>query len=232
MNFSQLHERLRLHLANRIQRGLLTGAQLAAQAGLQPAHISNFLRRRRRLSLAALDRVLASQSLTVADFLPSLEEPLAHHVSLFHHVPLVRDEPAMRSPVITRSMTLEIVEIPAGLLESLRPRRTVSRRDWHRFVAVRVSPDQASPMSPVLLPNAIVILDRHYNSLAPHRPPQPNLYGIRLDQSLAFRYISTDPRRMILRPYSLAWPVEVLEQDDLASRALIAGRVCLCISQL
>ncbi|MFT4112967.1 hypothetical protein [Silvibacterium sp.] len=232
MNFSQLHERLRLYLASRIQRGLLTGTQIAAQTGLQPAHISNFLRRRRRLSLDALDRVLAAQALTVADLLPVLDRTAATQPSLFHHVPLVRDEIAMRAPHITRAMTLEVVEIPAGLLESLRPRRTANRRDWHRFVAVRVSYLQALPMSPVLLPEAVVILDRHYNSFTPHRPPAPSLFGIGIDHTLAFRYLTADARRVILRPYSLAHPVEVLDRDELTPHALITGRVCLCISEL
>ena len=67
MNFSQLHERVRLEMLRRIQRGDLTSAMLARQTQFVPAHISNFLNRKRMLSLAALDKVLLVQHLTVED---------------------------------------------------------------------------------------------------------------------------------------------------------------------
>src|ERR1700759_3154753 len=65
MNFTQLQERLRLELLRRIDRGSVNGALLARQTGFQPSHISNFLRRRRTLSLGALDRLLAAQMLSL-----------------------------------------------------------------------------------------------------------------------------------------------------------------------
>src|SRR5271163_4116184 len=70
MNFQDLHELLRVELVRRIERGTLTGSRLAQQAGFQQAHISNFLNRKRSLSLEGLDRVLASQKLTVDQILP------------------------------------------------------------------------------------------------------------------------------------------------------------------
>ena len=70
MNFQDLHELLRVELLRRIERGTLTGSRLAQQAGFQQAHISNFLNRKRALSLEGLDRVLASQNLTIDQILP------------------------------------------------------------------------------------------------------------------------------------------------------------------
>src|ERR1700679_1375222 len=70
MNFQDLHELLRLELLRRIERGTLTGTRLAQQAGFQQAHISNFLNRKRALSLEGLDRVLAAQNLSVDQILP------------------------------------------------------------------------------------------------------------------------------------------------------------------
>ena len=34
-------------------------------------------------------------------------------------------------------------------------------------------------MEPLVLPDAIALLDRHYNSLMPYRPNRPNLYAVR-----------------------------------------------------
>src|SRR5258708_40158363 len=72
MNFQDLHDLLRLALLRRIERGTLPGTPLAHQAGFQQAHISNFLNRKRSLSLEGLDRVLAAQNLTI-DQIPPLE---------------------------------------------------------------------------------------------------------------------------------------------------------------
>src|ERR1700691_1474885 len=70
MNFHDLHELLRQELQKRIDRGTPPGPRLAQQAGFQQAHISNFLNRKRSLSLEGLDRVLASQNLTIDQILP------------------------------------------------------------------------------------------------------------------------------------------------------------------
>ena len=70
MNFTQMHERLRLELLRRIQRGTLSISLLARQTGFGQSHISNFLRCKRQLSLEALDRVLASQHIKAWDLLP------------------------------------------------------------------------------------------------------------------------------------------------------------------
>jgi transcriptional regulator with XRE-family HTH domain len=240
MNFSQLHERLRLEITRRAHRGLLTQKLLAAQTGLKPSHISNFLHRKRRLSLAALDRLLAAQALSVEDLLPaaSSREPLIVSDSEHDSVPLVSHSAAMQAPVVTPIITVEVIQIPAGILDQLRPRRTLVRREWQRFVAVRVTPEQALAMTPVLAPHAIVVIDRHYNSLAPYQPPRPNIYAVSYvapggKTTLLFRYASFDANRMILRPHAIDHPVELMNVNQDASPSdCIVGRVCVCISQL
>lgn len=238
MNFSQLHERLRLEVARRIHRGLLTGSSLAAQTGLQPSHISNFLRRKRKLSLSALDRVLIALSLNIDDLVPRILEGRSRGAAAladeaFDHIPLVSHAAAIHSPPITESVTLELIRVPAGALNDLRPRRAPARRGWQRFVAVRVGPDQALPMSPILLPQSIALLDRHYTSLIPYAPSQRNLYGVNASNALVFRYVSLDSRQVILRPHSLQHPIELLEiGDDDTPLNCIVGRVCMSISQL
>jgi hypothetical protein len=235
MNFSQLHERLRLEITRRAHRGLLTQKLLAAQTGLKPSHISNFLHRKRKLSMAALDRLLAAQSLSVEDLLPvtSSPEPLVVSESEHDSVSLISHSAAMQLAVITPAVTVEMIHIPAGILDQLRPRRTLARREWQRFVAVRVTPGQALAMTPVLAPHAIVVIDRHYNSLAPYQPPRPNIYAVSTGKTLLFRYVSFDANHMILRPHAIDHPIELLNVDqDTSPSDCIVGRVCVCISQL
>jgi hypothetical protein len=69
MKFRALQENLRKALWSRIDEGDLTGLRLAEQTGFKQAHISNFLNRKRGLSLEGMDKVLNVQHLSVLDLL-------------------------------------------------------------------------------------------------------------------------------------------------------------------
>src|SRR3954466_13450841 len=73
MKFRALQETLRTILWARIRKGDLTGLELAAQTDFKQAHISNFLNRKRGLSLEGMDKVLAVQHLSVLDLLDPAE---------------------------------------------------------------------------------------------------------------------------------------------------------------
>ena len=236
MKFHELHERLRLETWRRIDQGNLSSARLARQTGLAQAHISNFLHRRRRLSLQALDRLLVAQALTVeelsaAALVPDPSDSVGSGAS--DAVPVVSQSAAMLSPLFAAKVIQGFVHLPAGSLAGLPVRRSVSRRSWERFVAVRVSAHQALPMDPVLRVGSMVVLDRHYNSLAALRPPQPNLYAVRAGVQLMFRHVVFESSRMLLRPRALDHPIDVLELEPQQTPSdLIVGRVCLCIASI
>src|SRR2546423_4878680 len=69
MKFRVLQDNLRKTLWKRIDAGGLTGLRLAQQTGFKQAHISNFLNRKRGLSLEGMDKVLTVQHLSVLDLL-------------------------------------------------------------------------------------------------------------------------------------------------------------------
>src|SRR6266700_2485644 len=69
MKFKSLQENLWKTLWGRIEEGDLTGLRLAEQTGFKQAHISNFLNRKRGLSLEGMDKVLNVQHLSVLDLL-------------------------------------------------------------------------------------------------------------------------------------------------------------------
>src|SRR2546428_10770669 len=73
MKFKSLQENLRKTIWHRIDEGGLTGLKLAEQTGFKQAHISNFLNRKRSLSLEGMDRVLHVQHLSVLDLLDPAE---------------------------------------------------------------------------------------------------------------------------------------------------------------
>ncbi len=238
MNFTQLQERLRVEMQRRIDRGALTGSLLARQAGVSQAHISNFLRRKRHLSTTTLDRILDRQMLTIADLAPWIAGDLHRRTSHnsdegFDDVPLVSHSVALHDPHIPPHAVMQLVRIPAGVLAGLHPRRAAQRRDWRRFVAIRLNAQQAAPMSPLVAANSLVFLDRHYNSLAPPRPPNPALYAVRSGNTLLLRYVTFEAERLVLRPYSAEHPVEVLSLAPGESPSdLLIGRASLAFNEL
>ena len=234
MNFTQMHERLRLELLRRIQRGTVSVSLLARQTGLGQSHLSNFLHSRRQLSLEAIDRVLAAQHLAAADLLPAMYQALALPADEERStVPVVSHAVALFEPFIRPSAVHAMLHLPAGVLRTIRTRVSNPRRAWQRFVAVRIPAPDALTMEPLVLPEAIVLLDRHYNSLTPYRPNRPNLYAVRHGAHLTLRYVDFLSNRLVLRPHNIAFPVDLIEVDPGEPPTdLIAGRIALILNEL
>ena len=233
MNFTQMHERLRLELLRRIQRGTVSVSLLARQTGFGQSHLSNFLHNRRQLSLEAMDRILAAQHMTAGDLLPAVYQrdalPADEEGSM---VPVVSHAAALFEPFIRPAAAQTMLHLPTGLLQSLRARVSNQRRAWQRFVAVRISGTDALPMEPLVLPEAITLIDRHYNSLMPYRPNRPSLYAVRHGSQLKLRYLDYVANRLVLRPHNIAFPVDLLEVNPGEPPSeLIVGRIALILNE-
>jgi len=227
MNFTQLHERLRLEILRRIERDVLTPSILARQTGFVPAHISNFLSRKRMLSLAALDKVLLAQDITIADLLgpptSASRESTRHR---YYSIPLVTNSTAINSPLIPANLILDVVRIKSAVLKELRQKCSVKRREWERFVAVRITTEQAESMHPILPTNATLLIDRHYSSVADYVRGRRSIHAVRFGSILRFRYVELARARLILRPHNLAFPIELIELNSAQTPAdLLIGRV-------
>jgi transcriptional regulator with XRE-family HTH domain len=233
MNFTQMHERLRMELLRRIQRGTLSVSLLARQTGFGQPHLSNFLHSRRQLSLEALDRILAAQHLTVADLLPATPERRGSSgEEMSNAVPIVTHATALFEPYVRPSAVQAMLELPPGAVAALRTRVTNQRRAWQRFVAVRIAAEDAPAMEPLILPDAIVLIDRHYISLMPYRPGRSNVYAVRFGSRLLLRYVDFVANRLVLRPHNLACPVDLIEVETGETPSmLLAGRVALILNQ-
>ena len=233
MKFLELHERLRLETWRRIDQGVLSPSLLARRARLGQPHISNFLHRRRLLSMAAMDRLLQAQALRVEDLLADeLSRPNSRDnaAESSDEVPIVSASAAMSAPVIPPRFVLDRIHLPRGWMTGIPTQQAVSRNGWERFVAVRVSPAQADAF---LHAGTIAVLDRHYSALSPLKPPHPNLYGVRLGAHLLFRHLVFESGRLILRPRAVESRLDVIEVESRTGMArLIVGRVCLSIASL
>jgi hypothetical protein len=234
MNFTQIHERLRSEMLRRIQRGTLSVSLLSRQTGFGQSHLSNFLHSRRQLSLEAMDRMLSSQHLVVADLLPANQASAPTWAANGNScdVPVISHSAALFEEYIRPGAVQSMLHLPAGPIEALRARANAARQAWQRFVAVRIHAADALPMEPLILPEALAVIDRHYNSLIPYRPKRPNLYAVRDGAHLTLRYADFLANRLVLRPINIAFPVDLIEVDpDSSPCDLIAGRVILILNE-
>lgn len=233
MNFTQMHERLRVELLRRVQRGSLSVSLLAHQTGFGQSHVSGFLHARGKLSLEALDRILESQHMVVEDLIELDGQGRQSVEGEGDAVPLVSHSTALSEPRIRPSGVQMTLQLPPGILHSLRSKPVTSRRWWDRFVAIRIDRDDARPMDPLLRPNAIAVIDRHYNSQVAYHDGKPNLCAIRNGAHLTLRYADYLSKRLILRPLSMAYPVDLIEIGPEESPGeYIAGRVTMLLSEV
>jgi phage repressor protein C with HTH and peptisase S24 domain len=232
MKFRVLQDNLRKALLERIEEGDLTGLRLAQVTGFQQAHISNFLNRKRGLSLEGMDRVLATQHLSVLDLLDPSEVNkratiLPPSQDEFENVLLVEGRTAASEPSITSGNVKDILKFKKSFLKKLRPEMEGDRDLWERFVLVRVDGHEGMSMCPRLLPGATILVDRHYNSLKPYRKGESNMYAVRKGENCLVKYVELAGDYLVLRPHNHAYPVEVLPLDDGAkSSDYIIGRIC------
>src|SRR5579871_5050226 len=182
MKFRVLQDNLRKILWDRIETGELTGLRLAQQTGFKQAHISNFLNRKRGLSLEGMDKVLSVQHLSVLDLLEPSEvnkraSILPPSSDEFENV-LLTDPSSATHPLITADRVLDIFKFKKNFLRNLRSETQGDRSAWHRFVLIKLDSREALNLAPRLSTGATVLIDRHYNSLRPYRKNDLNMYAV------------------------------------------------------
>jgi len=227
MTIRQLHDRVRVEVLRRIDRGTLSVSLLARQTGLTQAHLSNYLHGNISMSIDALDKVLGAMRMQVDDLLPQKRSlQLDREAEDTIVVPLVSHSVATSEPYMRASVVERMLSFPGASLAELEPRCPNPRRQWERFVAIQANAEDARGMEPVLLPGAVVLLDRHYTSFKPFREGRPNLYAARIGSQLLIRYAQYQADRVVLRPYRAQAEAHVVEVavGETASDLLV-GRV-------
>jgi len=232
MDFIALQDALRTIVAGRIRTAQLTGVALARETGFRQAHISNFLNRRRGLSIEAMNRILQVLDLSVIDLIEPAEINRRATVPLpaegaFSSVPLVEPRAAIDQPVITRAAVLEILKFKQSFLRRLRPDMASARHDWIRFVLVKADAANGLAMYPRMNAGAILLIDRHHNSLRPYRRGEPNVYAVAKDGELMVRYVELHRPYLLLRPHNRQCPLAAIGiSEDRSFAESIVGRVC------
>ena len=256
MKFRILQDNLRKILWERIEAGELTGLHLAQQTGFKQAHISNFLNKKRGLSLEGMDKVLAMQHLSVLDLLDPAEvnkraSILPPSGDEFENVVLADPAIAATQPLIASMHIKDILKFKKTFLRKLRAETPGDRSAWQRFVLIKLGPKldpkpdskpdpkpgpkhdskldpkEATSMVPRLLPGALLLIDRHYNSLTPYRKGEPNMYAVLKNDTCAVRYVEHSGSQLILRPHNQSSPIEIITMPEGKSPAdYLVGRIC------
>ena len=232
MKFRALQENLRKALRERIEEGELTGLRLARDTGFKQAHISNFLNRKRGLSVEGMDKVLNVQHLSVLDLLDADEinkrasiTPPSHDD--FDNVLLVDGPVAATQAVIMSMKVKDMMKLKKSFLRKLRPEMEGERGHWERFVLIRADGREGMSMYPRLLPGATILLDRHYNSLKPYRKGESNMYAIARNGTCTVKYVEVAGNHLVLRPHNTAYPVDVMAMEPgKKPYEYLIGRVC------
>lgn len=235
MTFRQMQERLRHELLRRIERRTLSVSLLARQTGLGQAHVSNFLHGRRALSLTALDAILKAQQLEFEDLLPARREVvggmLSGQVGEAVQLPLVSATTAMFEPYLRPSNVQSMLPFPAEALSGLLVRCSTARKQWERFVVVRMGAEEVRAMAPMLMAEALVVVDRHYNSFRAYREGVANVFAVRVGGRMVVRYADMQLGRVVLRPEGREFAVEVVEPGPgETANDLLVGRVALVLN--
>jgi hypothetical protein len=232
MKFKVLQENLRDILWQKIESGELTGLRLAQMTGFKQAHISNFLNRKRGLSLEGMDKVLSVQHLSVLDLLDLAEVNQRATIvppsgDEFENVLLAEASVAATRPQIAAKDVKEFFKFKKNFLSRLRPESEGDRASWLRFVLIRLDAHDAYGMHPRLAAGVTLLLDRHYNALTPYRKGEFNLYAVLKNGTCTVRYVEVAGDKLILRPHDQSSPIELVEVEDSKSPSdYLVGRVC------
>lgn len=204
LHFHDLQEALRRLLWERIESGELTGMGLAEKTGFRQAHISNFLNRKRGLSLEGMDRVLKVEELSILDLIPpdeinsraSIPPPEdGEYANL-----LLVDPRHAATPQVHAGDVLEVLKFKQAILRRLKAEPPIHRSSWLRFVLMKPARSCCEAMAPRLAPGCTVLIDRHHTAVATGRRAASVMYAVLCGAEAVIRYVRLEGDILVLRP--------------------------------
>lgn len=228
LDFARLQSQLRHAVLARVSSGQLSSSRLARIAGYKQPHITNFLHGRRGLSLEAMDRVLRALEMSALDLVPvGALERFVHAGSdtEYEAIPVVETN-ALHLPLPPACAIREWIKIKRTFLNRMPAATVGKRKHWLRFVLMEATKDDAEAMYPRIQKGAVLLVDRHYNSLRPHRTGEVNIHVVRVRRGAIVRSLDVLGSQIVMRPERNSVPLEVMDMDSKQRFAeKILGRV-------
>ena len=100
------------------------------------------------------------------------------------------------------------------------------REEWPRFLCIKVDAENGNAMAPYISLGAILLIDRHYNSLRSYRRKCSNVYAVRNAGGVLIRYIEPQNGVLLLRPESQQFSLTLIGNDGRSGADQIIGRIC------
>jgi transcriptional regulator with XRE-family HTH domain len=234
MNFSEMYDQLLLKLDRSITPGHMSIKVLAGKTGITQPHLSNVLKRKRMLSIGAIDKILAVMDWTITDLMSDALQASAREKSEDRElIPVVSDETAGNARCIQSTMVRGTFPLPVTSLDALKVRGKSLHGGWERFVAVRASNSDVQAMGSFLRPNALVLIDRHYVLTKRNDDSLPKLFAIWRGGRLSLRYAEEDAGALaVWADDTSRLPERLIPEPGRASSDFVVGRVALVINEV
>jgi transcriptional regulator with XRE-family HTH domain len=234
MNFSAMYNQLLLKLDRSLTTGHMSIRLLARKTGITQPHLSNVLKRKRMLSLGAIDKVLAAMGWTIPDLMSdSLQASAREKAEDRELIPVVSDEIAGSARCIRSSMVRGRFPVPVAWLNALKVRGLSRRGGWERFVAVRASQNDVQAMGSFLKPNAMVLIDRGYVLTKRGQDNRPKLFAIWRGGRLSLRYAEEDGGALeVWADDTSRTPERLTPEPGRDPSDFVVGRVALVINEV
>jgi len=235
MLVADLQELTRQHVFAAIKSRQITQRALGELAGIRQAHISNFIRGRRRLSMDGMDAILQALGLDAKSLIAISEHttPSQNNCSTaLESVPLIQHRAAM-SPTFGKDEILDELGYANTLLRPFSVEPTHARTPWIRFIAIRADAALAAPMYPRFEKDSVLLVDRYCCSPSGHWGNGPNLYLVRKGEAVMVRWAEMTDDLLCLRPDRGEYPLEFISVDRKNPlTSCIVGRVVHIVTEL
>lgn len=226
MLLSDLQDQLRAVVREGIEAGEVTTSRLALRAGFAQAQLRGFLNRRRGLKAEAMDRVMEEMGVDVLDLVSERpDSPAEKAIAQAIDVPVVKPGALLRAQLGVSDVK-DVLRFHRSFLSHFRSQMVGARKDWQRFVLIEVKKRLAAAMHPRLEPGAMLLVDRHYNSLRRYRRSTPNLYVVSKGADWQVCYVEARGERLMLRPEDRHYPLDFIRPEQRQTMAdYVVGRV-------
>ena len=225
MGMISQHEKLRLEVKRRIDAGDYTATQIAKNIRYSQPAISQFLNKKKGISNKKFEALVEFLGI---DPVSLLDAPPQRRAAAGDLVPVVSHSVAMSKPYIAPGNINRYSGTTIASLISIRaPRVHPTRRQWVRFVAIDVTPEEADLMQPILSEGATIIIDRHFQDFARTRYDPLHIYAVVSSQRIELGY--PDLREGVLSLYSHIPeipPRTVIHPAHQRVPQMVVGRVC------
>lgn len=216
--------KLRLLVRQWMEANDFSVTETAKKIGTEQSTLSNYLRGHTLIGDTLLGKILDTLKIDEVALLgvppPLLADPLGT-------VPLVSQLAAISASTITSGVLDRIITADVPFLQKLPSYCNSERREWTRFVAIKVDQLQAEFMSPILNKSAEIIIDRHYQRIDKLFDDRRPIFAIADKGILRLGFVFVAGDHWTLRPPSMIVELNEIYFEGKPPRPpYVVGRVC------